>query len=95
MTEKSEIKIRKHTKSLDEFAQEVNLSPEEKKYKDKLPWLRDGVRPDVKQYINLCVYEPYRLKLKFISKNSSYSQQSFVREVLEKAIDKKIEQLLT
>lgn len=67
------------------------MEPEEIK---DLPWLKDGVRDDVKKDISLRLYEPYLIKLKFISENSSYSQQSFARESLERAIDDKIKQLL-
>ena len=80
-------------KSVEEFIAAADKKPTQEKVKE-LTWLREGVRPDLKRCISLFLYEPYIMKLKFISENSSYSQQAFARKSLEKAIDDKIEQLL-
>lgn len=57
------------------------------------PWESKGVREDVTKVYNLRLPEPYFLKLKFIAENTPHSMQAFCLDVLQDAIDKKIEEL--
>lgn len=81
-------------KSLDDFAQEANLHPRERKNKHRLPWLQENVRDDVIKNISLRMTEPYTLKLKFIAENTPYTQNDFAKKAVEKAIDAKINELI-
>lgn len=81
-------------KSADDFIEAAEGKLSQKNDKE-LPWLKEGVRADLKKGVNVFLHEPSIMKLKFISENSSYSQQSFARESLEKAIDDKISELLS
>jgi hypothetical protein len=58
-----------------------------------LPWNDSSVRPDIKISFTLQIYEPYILKLRYISKKTNKSQQNIVREILEPAIDHLLKQL--
>jgi hypothetical protein len=57
------------------------------------PWQEPGVRDDVLKTYNLRLPEPYLLKLKFIAEHTPNSMQKFCLNVVEGAIDKKIEEL--
>ena len=57
------------------------------------PWEGQGVREDVTKVYNLRLPEPYLLKLKYISENTPDSMQKFCLNVLQEAIDAKIEAL--
>jgi hypothetical protein len=57
------------------------------------PWEEAGVREDVTKVYNLRLPEPYFLKLKYIADNTPASMQTFCLDVLQAAIDKKIEEL--
>jgi hypothetical protein len=56
-------------------------------------WEELGVREDVIKVYNLRLPEPYLLKLKYISENTPNSMQKFCLNVLQNAIDAKIEEL--
>ncbi len=59
-----------------------------------LPWENPSVRPDIKISFTLQIYEPYILKLRYISSKTNKSQQNIVRQILEPAIDDLLKQLL-
>lgn len=81
-------------KTAEDFINEAER-PINKKIPTELPWLQSGVRSDVKRDKTFKLSEPYLLKLKFISENSSYSQNAFLIQAMEKAIDDMIDLLLT
>ena len=56
-------------------------------------WEEPGVRDDVTKVYNLRLPEPYLLKLKYISENTPNSMHKFCLNVLQDAIDAKIEEL--
>ena len=56
-------------------------------------WEEQGVREDVTRVYNLRLPEPYLLKLKYISEHTPDSMQKFCLNVLQNAIDAKIEEL--
>ena len=58
------------------------------------PWEEPGVREDVIKVYNLRLPEPYLLKLKYISENTPDSMHKFCLNVLQDAIDAKIEDLI-
>jgi hypothetical protein len=57
------------------------------------PWEEPGVRDDVTKVYNLRLPEPYLLKLKYIAENTPNSMHKFCLNVLQDAIDEKIEEL--
>ncbi|MDD5494471.1 MAG: hypothetical protein PHG36_07375 [Dehalococcoidia bacterium] len=57
------------------------------------PWQEPGIRDDVLKIYNLRLPEPYLLKLKYIAEHTPDSMQKFCWQVLQDAIDKKIEEL--
>jgi len=57
------------------------------------PWEEPGVREDVTKVYNLRLPEPYLLKLKYIAENTPDSMHKFCLNVLQEAIDAKIEEL--
>jgi hypothetical protein len=57
------------------------------------PWKEPGVREDVTKVYNLRLPEPYLLKLKYIAENTPDSMHKFCLNVLQEAIDAKIEEL--
>ena len=58
------------------------------------PWEEPGVREDVTKVYNLRLPEPYLLKLKYIAENTPDSMHKFCLNVLQDAIDAKIEDLI-
>ena len=58
------------------------------------PWQEPGVRGDVTKVYNLRLPEPYLLKLKYIAENTPDSMHKFCLNVLQDAIDEKIEELI-
>ena len=58
-----------------------------------LPWEEPGVRDDVTKLYNLRLPEPYLLKLKYIAEHTPNSMQKFCLPILQKEIDRKIEEL--
>jgi len=56
-------------------------------------WEEPGVREDVIKVYNLRLPEPYLLKLKYIAENTPDSMHKFCLNVLQDAIDAKIEEL--
>ena len=87
----------KNTQDLDAFltGADEKTTPEKvaTKRKPKYSWESPSIREDVKKPFNLRIPEPYLLKLKFISENTPGSMQKFCMDVLEKEIDKKINEL--
>lgn len=57
------------------------------------PWEANGIRDDVTKVYNLRLSEPYLLKLKYISAHTPDSMQKFCLNVLQEAINRKIEEL--
>jgi hypothetical protein len=57
------------------------------------PWEYPGVRKDVIKVYNLRLPEAYLLKLKYIADNTPDSMHKFCLNVLQDAIDGKIEEL--
>jgi hypothetical protein len=96
----SELKSRPPSKAnkqdLDDF-----LSGAEKKVnptaapqpKAVYPWEAEGIRDDVTKVYNLRLPEPYLLKLKYIAEHIPDSMQKFCLNVLQEAIDAKIDEL--
>ncbi len=80
-------------KTADDFIEAAG-SKKPKLAKDDLPWLQPGVRDDILKIMSLRMTEPYHLKLKYIADNTKYSQTSFGLEVVQKAIDAKIGELI-
>lgn len=60
---------------------------------EMFPWENSDVRPDILKIYNLRLSEPYFFKLKYIAENTPDSMQKFCINVLEKEIDKKIEEI--
>jgi hypothetical protein len=58
------------------------------------PWQEAHIRADVSKVYNLRLSEAYMLKLKYISEHTPDSMQKFCLNVLEKAIDDMINELL-
>jgi hypothetical protein len=63
------------------------------KSKAAYPWEEGGVREDVTKVYNLRLPEPYLLKLKYIAEHTPDSMQKFCLNVLQEAIDAKIDEL--
>ena len=63
------------------------------KQDNTFPWEEQGVREDVTKVYNLRLPEPYLLKLKYIAEHTPDSMQKFCLDVLQDAIDSKIEAL--
>lgn len=57
------------------------------------PWQEPGIRDDVLKVYNLRLPEPYLLKLKYIADNTPDSMQKFCLQIIQEAIDKKIDDL--
>lgn len=72
--------------------QKADLKPV-KKRTAAYPWEEAGVRDDVTKVYNLRLPEAYLLKLKYIAEHTPDSMQKFCLNVLQGAIDKKIDQL--
>ena len=68
----------------------AKISIVEKNY----PWEAQGVREDVTKVYNLRLPEPYLLKLKYIAEHTPYSMHKFCLNVLQDAIDAKIEDMI-
>lgn len=87
----------KKTADLDDFLSgaEKKTAPKKtvQKCKSSYPWEDVGVRDDVTKVYNLRLPEPYLLKLKYIAENTPNSMQKFCINVIEKEIDKKINEL--
>lgn len=58
------------------------------------PWEKPGIRDDVTKVYNLRLPEPYLLKLKYIAEHTPDSMQKFCLNILQEAIDTKIEELI-
>jgi hypothetical protein len=58
------------------------------------PWQQAHIRPDVTKVYNLRLSEAYLLKLKYIAEQTPDSMQKFCLNVLEKAIDDKINEIV-
>jgi len=63
------------------------------KRKSVYSWEDASVREDIRKPFNLRLSEPYLLKLKYISEHTPDSMQKFCLGVIEKEIDKKINEL--
>jgi hypothetical protein len=57
------------------------------------PWQENHIRGDVIKVYNLRLAEAYLLKLKYIAQHTPDSMQKFCLNVLEKAIDDKIDEI--
>lgn len=62
--------------------------------KTAYPWEVPGIRDDVVKVYNLRLPEAYLLKLKYIADNTPDSMQKFCLQVVQSAIDEKIDELL-
>lgn len=96
----SELKSRppaKKTADLDDFLSgaDEKKTPKRsvKKRKPSYPWENINVREDVTKVYNLRLSEPYLLKLKYIAEHTPGSMQKFCIDIIEKEIEKKIEEL--
>jgi hypothetical protein len=58
------------------------------------PWQEAHIRADVTKVYNLRLSEAYLLKLKYIAEHTPDSMQKFCLNVLEKAIDDKINEIV-
>ena len=56
-------------------------------------WEEPGIREDIIKVYNLRLPEPYLLKLKYIAEHTPDSMHKFCLNVLQDAIDEKIEEL--
>ncbi|MGZ8918796.1 MAG: hypothetical protein ACXW0T_11270 [Methylobacter sp.] len=96
----SELKSRPPVKSkqnLDAFiagAEEKGTAKSTQKRIEVYSWEQPGVREDVTKVYNLRLPEPYLLKLKYIAENTPDSMHKFCLNVLQDAIDAKIEDLI-
>lgn len=98
----SELKSRPPAKVAKNLDLEAFLTGAEKKttvdalqqQKVSYPWEEQGVRDDVTKVYNLRLSEPYLLKLKYIAEHTPDSMQKFCLDVVTKAIDDKIEDLI-
>ena len=57
------------------------------------PWEAPGLRDDVDKSVNLRLPEAYKLKLKYIGDNTPKSQNQFILDVLQPAIDAELRRL--
>jgi hypothetical protein len=57
------------------------------------PWEEPGIREDIIKVFNLRLPEPYLLKLKYIAEHTPDSMHKYCLNVLQDAIDEKIEAL--
>jgi hypothetical protein len=96
----SELKSRppaKKTADLDDFLSGADEKTTPKntvtKRKYSYPWKHINVREDVTKVYNLRLSEPYLLKLKYIAEHTPGSMQKFCIDIIEKEIEKKIEEL--
>ena len=97
----SELKSRLPSKSNQEQDLDAFLTGAEKKVrlettqklKASYSWEEARVRDDVTKVYNLRLPEPYLLKLKYIAEHTPDSMQKFCLDVLQDAIDAKIDAL--
>ena len=97
----SELKSRLPGKAKQDLDLDAFISGAEKKAERKptkkratiYPWEEAGVRDDVTKVYNLRLPEAYLLKLKYIAEHTPDSMQKFCLNVLQAAIDEKIETL--
>ncbi|MDD2740416.1 MAG: hypothetical protein PHR94_15920 [Methylomonas lenta] len=97
----SELKSRPPGKAKQDLDLEAFISGAEKKVEPKTtkklasvyPWEETAVRDDVTKVYNLRLPEAYLLKLKYIAEQTPDSMQRFCLNVLQGAIDKKIDEL--
>ncbi len=97
----SELKSRPPSKANQEQDLDAFLSGAEKKVSPEAaqestapyPWEEAGIREDVTKVYNLRLSEPYLLKLKYIAEHTPDSMQKFCLDVLQEAIDGKIDDL--
>ena len=97
----SELKSRLPGKAKQDLDLEAFISGAEKKVEPKqvkkqttvYPWEEMGVRDDVTKVYNLRLPEAYLLKLKYIAEHTPDSMQKFCLNVLQSAIDSKINEL--
>ncbi|MGZ8182288.1 MAG: hypothetical protein ACXWT1_10045 [Methylobacter sp.] len=95
----SELKSRPPSKAnkqdLDAFLSgaEKKVNPTPAPQKAVYPWEAAGIRDDVAKVYNLRLPEPYLLKLKYIAEHTPDSMQKFCLNVLQEAIDAKIDEL--
>ena len=97
----SELKSRPPGKTKQDLDLDAFLSGAEKNAETKptkkqpsvYPWEEVGVRDDVTKVYNLRLPEAYLLKLKYIAEHTPDSMQKFCLNVLQGAIDEKIDQL--
>lgn len=88
------IKTPRNPDELNIFAEEANVHPSERKKKlvKIFPW--ETANADIKKMRSMMLREEHILKLEYIKQNTSYSINAFMIEAMEKAIDKKVEELL-
>lgn len=88
----------KKENDINEFISGADKKTEPKKpvQKRKLSysWEDSRVREDVTKVYNLRLSEAYLLKLKYIAEHTPGSMQKFCIDVIEKAIEKKIKELI-
>ncbi len=97
----SELKSRLPGKTKQDLDLEAFIGGAEKKAESKqvkkqttdYPWEEAGVRDDVTKVYNLRLPEAYLLKLKYIAEHTPDSMQKFCLNVLQSAIDNKIDEL--
>jgi len=97
----SELKSRPPGKAKQDLDLEAFIGGAEKKAESKqvkkqttaYSWEEAGVRDDVTKVYNLRLPEAYLLKLKYIAEHTPDSMQKFCLNVLQGAIDKKIDEL--
>ncbi|NOU12636.1 MAG: hypothetical protein HOO92_01525 [Methylococcaceae bacterium] len=95
----SELKSRPPVKAkpdLDDFlsgAEKKTAQKPIKQQKAAYPWEEAGIRDDVTKVYNLRLPEAYLLKLKFIAEHSPGSMHKFCLNVVQEAIDAKINEL--
>jgi len=97
----SELKSRLPGKAKQDLDIEAFISGAEKKGEPKpakkqtsvYPWEEPGIRDDVTKVYNLRLPEAYLLKLKYIAEHTPHSMQKFCLNVVQEAIDAKINEL--
>ena len=90
---KSRLPKNKTAPDLDAFLTGASGAIPEASPTETYPWQEPHIRADVTKVYNLRLSEAYLLKLKYIAEHTPDSMQKFCLNVIEQAIDEKINTL--
>ena len=93
---KSRLPVKKSSDNIDAFISGAEDRTAKSTIVEKTspyPWEEPGIREDIIKVYNLRLPEQYLLKLKYIAENTPDSMQKFCLNVLQDAINEKIEEL--